>query len=195
VPRSDDLHSLPPGLPVPIDDGACTHLPGATLPPVTLAATSGERVTLATLPGRTVVYAYPRTGVPDRDPPPGWDQIPGARGCTPQSCGYRDQMAAFRALGARVFGLSTQTTAYQEAAAQRLHLPFPLMSDAALVLTRALRLPTFDIDGQTLLKRATFVIDAGRIVHVFYPVFPPDRDAARVLEWLAAHPDAGLNPA
>ena len=195
MPRSDDLHSLPPGLPVPIDDGACAHLQGATLPPVTLAATSGERVTLATLPGRTVVYAYPRTGVPDRDPPPGWDQIPGARGCTPQSCGYRDQMAAFRAFGARVFGLSTQTTAYQQEAAERLHLPFPLLSDAALELTRALRLPTFVIEGQTLLKRATLVIDAGRIVHVFYPVFPPDRDAAHVLDWLAAHPAAGLSPA
>ena len=188
APRSDDLHSLPADLPVPVDDGACRHLVGAAVPPVTLVATNGEGVTLSKLPGRTVVYAYPRTGVPDRDPPPGWDQIPGARGCTPQSCGYRDQMTAFRALGVRVFGLSTQTTAYQGEAAERLHLPFPLRSDADFELTRALHLPTFEILGHVLLKRATLVIDDGRITHVFYPVFPPDRDAARVLEWLASHP-------
>jgi peroxiredoxin len=195
MPRSDDLHSLPPDLPVPIDDGACAHLPGATLPARHARGDERRARHARDAAGPHRRLRVPAHRVPDRDPPPGWDQIPGARGCTPQSCGYRDQMAAFRALGTRVFGLSTQTTAYQQEAAERLHLPFPLLSDAALELTRALRLPTFEIDGQTLLKRATLVIDAGRIVHVFYPVFPPDRDAARALDWLTAHPAAGLSPA
>ena len=190
--RIDDLYTLPPDLPVPIDDGACNHLPGMRLPSVPLVSTAGDMVDLAALPGRTVVYCYPRTGEPDKDPPPGWDAIPGARGCTPQSCAYRDHHAELAALGARVFGLSTQDTAYQREAAERLHLPFPLLSDADLAFARALRLPTFEVAGgdgaMTLIKRLTLIIDTGRIEHVFYPVFPPDADAGRVVEWLTRHP-------
>ena len=193
MPRTDDLHTLPPGLPIPVDDGACDHLPGMQLPPVPLRATTGEFVDLAALPGRTVVYCYPRTGEPDKDPPPGWNEIPGARGCTPQSCAYRDHHAELAALGARVFGLSTQDPAYQREAAERLRLPFPLLSDSELRFARALGLPTFEVVGgdgamMTLIKRLTLIVDAGRIEHVFYPVFPPDADAGRVVGWLTRHP-------
>src|ERR671914_2532798 len=140
-------YELPDGLPVPTDDGAADHLPGMRLPPVPLISTAGDAVDLAALPGRTVVYCYPMTGRPGSDMPPGWNEIPGARGCTPQSCAFRDHHAELRALGARVFGLSTQGTAYQREAAGRLHLPFPLLSDADLRLIRALNLPTFTIDS------------------------------------------------
>jgi peroxiredoxin len=186
VASAHDPDVLPEGLPVPEDDGACDHLPGLALPPFELAATDGSEVLLDRLPGRVVVYAYPRTGVPGEDPlVPDWDEIPGARGCTPESCGFRDHFADLRAAGACVvFGLSTQETAYQREAAQRLHLPFALLSDADLELTKALRLPTFDAAGETLIKRLTLVIGGGRIEHVFYPVFPPDRHAAEVLTWL-----------
>jgi peroxiredoxin len=189
--RSDNPYALPSDLPVPTDDGACAHLPGMALPSVPLPTTDGATVDLAALPGRTVVYVYPRTGRPDQEVPAGWDEIPGARGCTPQSCAFRDHHAELRALGARVFGLSTQDTAYQQEAVARLHLPFPLLSDADLRFADALRLPTFTIDGlpgQTLLKRVTLILRDGRIEHVFYPVFPPDRNAADVLAWLADHP-------
>jgi len=142
-------------------------------------------VNLSKLKGRAVLYVYPRTGVPGVDAPPGWDDIPGARGCTPQSCGFRDHFAALKALGvARVFGLSTQATGYQREAAARLHLPFPILSDAELALTRALNLPTFTTSGMTLLKRMALVVDDGVIVKVFYPVFPPDKNAAEVAAWL-----------
>jgi peroxiredoxin len=144
-------------------------------------------VYLATVPGRSVVYVYPRTGRPDQPLPTGWDEIPGARGCTPQSCAYRDLAADLAALGARVFGMSTQDTAYQQEAATRLHLPFPLLSDERLELTRALSLPTFEVDGMTLIKRLTLVIDDGVVETVFYPVFPPDADAANVAAWLREH--------
>ena len=184
--RQDDLHTLPAGLPVPVDDGACDHLPGLRLPPLPLASTAGVPVDLRDLPGTTVVYCYPRTGEPDRDSPPGWDAIPGARGCTPQSCAYRDRHRELGALGARVFGLSTQDTAYQREAAARLRLPFPLLSDAGLAFAGALRLPTFEVAGLTLIKRLTLILEAGRIETVFYPVFPPDQDAAAVLAWLTA---------
>lgn len=183
--RNDELHSLPKDLPVPADDGACAHLPGLPLPSLPLPATDGTVVDLAALAGRTVVYAYPRTGRPDQDLPSGWNAIPGARGCTPQSCAYRDHHAELAALGARVFGLSTQETAYQQEVVARLHLPFPLLSDADLALSRALRLPTFAVDGMVLIKRLTLIIRDGVIETVFYPVFPPDADAARVLGWLA----------
>jgi peroxiredoxin len=183
---------LPENLPVPQDDGAADHLAGARLLSVPLTATDGSTVDLANLTGRTVVYCYPRTGRPDRDNPAGWDAIPGARGCTPQSCSYRDHHADLAALGAGVFGLSTQDTAYQEEAAARLHLPFPLLSDEKLALTSALALPTFEveIDGRphTLLRRLTMIITDGTITHVFYPVFPPDADAERVIAWLRDHP-------
>jgi peroxiredoxin len=173
-------------LPTPQDDGAARHLVGLTLPSVPLPATDGTTVDLAALPGRTVVYAYPRTGRPGVDNPDGWDAIPGARGCTPQSCAFRDHFAALRAHGVgHLFGLATQDTAYQREAAERLHLPFALLSDARLTLARALHLPTFETSGMTLLKRLTLVIDNGAITHVFYPVFPPDRSADAVLAWLA----------
>ncbi len=178
---------LPSDLPALLDDGGAAHLPGAMLPDVSLGATDGEEVRLARLPGRTIVYAYPRTGRPGQALPEGWDAIPGARGCTPQSCAFRDHFSELQALGVkRVFGLSTQDTAYQREAALRLHLPFPLLSDADLELTRAARLPTFQTSGMTLLKRLTLVIDDGRVAKVFYPVFPPDRSAEDVVAWLRA---------
>lgn len=176
-------------IPSPSDDGGAAHLPGFALPSVALPATDGQLIDLATLPGRTVVYAYPRTGQPGVPNPGGWDMIPGARGCTPQSCSFRDHFAELQRLGAqRLFGLSTQDTAYQAEAANRLHLPFPLLSDAELRLTRAMRLPTMEVAGMTLLCRLTLVLDAGRVTHAFYPVFPPDRSAQIVVDWLAAHP-------
>jgi peroxiredoxin len=186
--RSDDLHQLPVDLPIPVDDGACDHLPGLALPSVPLLATSGETIDLERLTGLTVVYAYPRTGRPDEDPPAGWDEIPGARGCTPQSCAFRDHHQELHNLGARVYGLSTQDSAYQREAVERLHLPFPLLSDANLVFATALRLPTFEVAGMTLNKRLSLIIDNGRIEQVFYPVFPPDRNAANVMAWLERRP-------
>lgn len=179
-----NMLELPTDLPVPVDDGACDHLPGMRLPALSLPATDGSLVDLSALPGRSVVYVYPRTGRPDRALPTGWDQIPGARGCTPQSCAYRDLAAELGALGARVFGLSTQDTAYQQEAVQRLHLPFPLLSDEQLTLATALSLPTFAVDGMTLICRLTLIIDDGTIETVFYPVFPPDADAGKVADWL-----------
>lgn len=177
-------YELPDDLPVPEDDGAADHLSGMRLPPILLASTSGEVVDLSTLPGRTVVYCYPMTGSPGRSLPTGWDEIPGARGCTPQSCSFRDHHADLRSLGAKVFGMSTQDTDYQSEAAARLHLPFALLSDADLAFAGALGLPTFEVEGMVLLKRLTLVIDDGRIEKVFYPVFPPDRSAEEVVEWL-----------
>jgi peroxiredoxin len=180
-----DLASVPVDLPAPVDDGACAHLVGMRMPHVVLDATLGAPVDLAALPaGRTVLFAYPRTGQPGVALPDGWDAIPGARGCTPQNCTFRDNHAAFTALGAGVLALSTQITAYQREMAERLHLPYPVLSDAAFALTDALRLPTFEADGMRLLRRATLVIGDGVIEHVFYPVFPPDRSAEPVLDWL-----------
>ncbi|GAA3814005.1 hypothetical protein GCM10022226_38510 [Sphaerisporangium flaviroseum] len=185
---SHDPTILPPGLPVPVDDGACAHLPGTPLPPVALAATQGGTVRLDQPPAdvdRLIVYAYPRTAVPGEAPlVADWDLIPGARGCTPESCGFRDHADDLRVAGATVMGLSTQDTEYQREAAERLHLPFPLLSDADHALTDALRLPTFDAAGERLLKRLTLVIRDGVIEHCFYPVFPPDRHAEQVLTWL-----------
>jgi peroxiredoxin len=176
---------LPTELPVPQDDGATRHLAGMRLPAVPLAATDGSSVDLSAMPGRTVVYVYPRTGRPGQAMPDGWDAIPGARGCTPQSCSFRDHFAELKALGVeRVFGLSTQDSDYQLEAAERLHLPFPVLSDDGFKLTRALNLPTFTVEGVELLKRMVFVIDDGVMTKVFYPVFPPDKSAAEVVTWL-----------
>ena len=178
---------LPDNLPVPQDDGAARHLQGAKLPDIALAATNGAAVNLSALKGRTVVYVYPRTGRPGQELPTGWDGIPGARGCTPQSCSFRDQFAELKALGVKqLYGLSTQDLAYQREAVERLHLPFPILSDASLLLTRAMNLPTFDVDGMTLIKRMAWVIDDGVIAKLFYPVFPPDQSAAQVIAWLQA---------
>jgi peroxiredoxin len=184
-----DLFSLPTDLPVPVDDGACDHLLGQRLPSLPLLATDGSLVDLAALPGRSVVYAYPRTGRPDQPLPTGWNEIPGARGCTPQSCAYRDRAAELAELGARVFGLSTQDSAYQQEAVERLRLPFPLLSDDRLALATALNLPTFSVDGMTLIRRLTLVVRDGEIETVFYPVFPPDADADNVAAWLREHLD------
>jgi peroxiredoxin len=173
-------------IPAPKDDGAARHLTGMAVPDVALPATDGTQVSLAKVPGRVVVFAYPRTGVPGQPSPVAdWDMIPGARGCTPQTCAFRDLHKVMIAAGAaRVFGLSTQDTAYQREAAERLHLPFPLLSDEKLALSRALRLPTMEAGGMTLIKRLALVIDDGTITKVFYPVFPPDRNAGDVLAWL-----------
>ena len=184
-----DPTRLPDDLPVPEDDGATDHLRGTPLPAVALPATDGSAVRLDELPGLSVVVAYPRTGEPGKKPPGGeedWDAIPGARGCTPEVCSFRDERARFAERGARLFGLSTQDTAYQREMAGRLDLPFPILSDERLELARALGLPTFEHAGLTLFKRHTLVIRDGRIEHVFYPVFPSDRDAAQVLDWLRA---------
>lgn len=173
-------------IPAPVDDGAARHLLGAAIAQVQLESTAGGTVNLSSIPGRAIIYAYPRTGRPDADNPEGWDLIPGARGCTPQSCAFRDHHAELKALGvAYVFGLSTQTSEYQRDAAIRLHLPFAILSDSQLNLTHAMQLPTFDAGGMTLLKRFTLVIDDGTITHVFYPVFPPDQNAAEVIAWLS----------
>jgi len=187
MPRNDDILQLPDDLPVPVDDGMASHLRGMPVAKVLLRSTSGDRIDLSTLTGRTVVYCYPRTGRPDVEPPDGWNLIPGARGCTPQSCAFRDHYRELDALGARVFGLSSQDTEYQREAAERLHLPFPLLSDAQLAFALAMRLPQFDVGPMRLLKRLTLIIRDGVIEHVFYPVFPPDRNAEQVLDWLAGH--------
>jgi peroxiredoxin len=180
---------LPAGLPVPVDDGACDHLVGMRVPPIALASTAGRKVVLAeTGRPRTVVYAYPRTGEPGKPSPEGWDMIPGARGCTPQSCAFRDHHQELLELGTEVFGLSTQTTAFQQEMVGRLHLPFAVLSDADLRFATALRLPTFEVAGMTLIRRLTLILLAGRIEHVFYPVFPPDQSAAQTIAWLRAHP-------
>ncbi len=185
APGKHDPTVLPAGIPVPQDDGAARHLVGMPLPDLPLLATRGGAFNPSVLGGRTVLDIYPRTGVPGVDLPPGWDDIPGARGCTPQSCGFRDHFAELQALGvAHVFGLSTQDTDYQREAAERLHLPFPVLSDAELKFTRALELPTLMVAGMTLLKRMVLIVDDGVISKVFYPVFPPDKSAAEVVAWL-----------
>jgi len=172
-------------IPAPVDDGATAHLPGMKMPSVNLPATDGRTLDLGNLPGRVVVYAYPRTGKPGVALLDGWDMIPGARGCTPQSCAFRDHYAELKALGVlEVFGLSTQSGAYQREAAERLHLPFAILSDEDMALTRTLKLPTFETSGLTLLKRFTLIIKDGVIGHVFYPVFPPDRNADDLMAWL-----------
>ena len=181
------LTTLPEGLPRPDDDGATGHLQGKTLPAVTLASTAGRMVDLSGLEGRTVLYAYPMTGRPDVALPDGWDMIPGARGCTPEACAFRDHYAELKELGADVYGLSTQTTDYQSEMVARLHLPFEVLSDSEFALTDALTLPTFEAGGMRLLKRLTLVVQGARIEHVFYPVFPPDTHAQDVRDWLAAN--------
>lgn len=191
---SADLGKLPDDLPVPEDDGAADHLTGASLPSLSLPATTGGPIDLAEAAADArllVAYAYPRTGVPGQALPEGWDDIPGARGCTPQSCAYRDSLAELSALGARVIGISAQTPAEQREFSEREHIPFPLLSDPGLRLREALDLPVFEVEGMTLYKRLTLIAEAGRIVKVFYPVFPPDRDAGEVLAWLRGRIDGG----
>jgi peroxiredoxin len=182
---SDEYRILPPDLPVPEDDGAADHLAGMAVPRLTLTSTQGGTLALRQASQeRLVAYVYPRTGIPGRPSPAGWDDIPGARGCTPQSCAFRDTLAELTALGASVVGISAQGSGEQREFAEREHIPFPLLSDGELRLAELLRLPTFEVEDMTLYKRLTFVAEAGRIVKVFYPVFPPDRNAAEVLAWL-----------
>ena len=177
-------------IPAPPDDGAANHLKGVRVAPVALLATDGSSITLADVPGRIVVFAYPRTGEPGKiSLVDDWDMIPGARGCTPQTCSFRDLFAELKAAGAKhVFGLSTQSNEYQTEMAGRLHLPFPVLSDEQLELSDALSLPTMDVADLTMIRRMAMIIDDGKITHVFYPVFPPDRNAGDVLEWLKANP-------
>ena len=183
--KGTDIHEVPEGLPEPKDDGACDHLPGMKLPSVSLTSTSGDHIDVSALAGTTVVYCYPLTGRPDRKLPQGWDEIPGARGCTPQSCAFRDHHTELKDLGSRVFGLSAQSTAYQREAAERLNLPYGLLSDENLEFAEALGLPTFEADGMILIKRLTLVIESGEILKAFYPVFPPGRNAEEVIGWLS----------
>jgi peroxiredoxin len=178
------LTELPQDLPIPIDDGKCDRLLGEPMPSIALPSTQREQIDLSIIPGYVVLYCYPMTGQPGVPLPTGWDEIPGARGCTPQSCAFRDLHQELNELGAQVFGLSTQSTEYQTEAADRLHLPFPLLSDADLRFATALKLPMFEIDSQQLIKRVTLIVKAGKIVKVFYPVFPPDRNADETICWL-----------
>lgn len=184
-----DLLNLPPGLPPPVDDGRAAHLVGTRVPSIALRGTMGRPVDLGAVDGRAVVFVYPRTGTPGQPPlVPDWNLIPGARGCTPQTCGFRDLATDFKKLGVQIFGLSTQEPAYQREMAERLHLPFPVLSDSNLQLTEALSLPTLTVAGHVLLARIAWVQQNGVIEHVFYPVFPPDGNAAFVIDWLKAHP-------
>ena len=182
-----DLHLLPDKLPVPQDDGACAHLEGMQIPSLSLASTADRKVDLGSESGIVVAYFYPMTGRPDAPPMIGWNEIPGARGCTPQSCAFRDHHAELRGLGAKVFGVSSQSPEEQKEAAQRLHLPFELLSDNLFELTSALRLPTFEYNSSRLIKRLTLIIEDGAICKVFYPVFPPNENADNVIAWLRAN--------
>ncbi|HYV15998.1 MAG TPA: peroxiredoxin [Conexibacter sp.] len=190
---TSDFQSLPPDLPEPIDDGAADHLPGLELPALALPSTLGGTIELAAAAravGTLVLYVYPRTGVPGQPSPDGWDAIPGARGCTPQSCAFRDHHAELQALGAEVLGLSAQSAEEQREFATREHIPFALLADPDLQVAHALELPTFEVEGMRLYKRITLIVRGNAIVKAFYPVFPPDRNAAEVLGWLQSSGDA-----
>lgn len=187
---NENLSNLPEDLPIPLDDGASNHLQGLTVPPILLKSTTGQKVCLTEVSQsqRTVIYCYPMTGKPGNKLPDNWEQIPGARGCTPQSCAFRDHYSELLSLNVCVLGLSTQTTDDQQEAVSRLHLPFSLLSDSELLLTHALNLPTFEIGGIIFIKRLTMVIWQGKIIKVFYPVFPPDQNAQEVVTWLTNNP-------
>jgi peroxiredoxin len=188
VPQTN-LNQLPANLPRPKDDGGAKHLQGMALPDLELPSTANHRVNLSKIAApRVVIYAYPMTGRPDRQLPQGWDDIPGARGCTPETCGFRDHHKDLAKLHAEVFGLSVQDTPYQQEMVTRLEVPFEVLSDEHLEFARALKLPTFTAGGMTLLKRLTLIARNGRIEHVFYPVFPPDKHAEEVIAWLKKHP-------
>jgi peroxiredoxin len=189
--KMQNFFELPKDLPVPMDDGACDHLPGMALPSLALPSTGGRAVNPAQIPDWLVIYCYPMTGRPGVALPHGWDQIPGARGCTPQSCSFRDHYRELEALKVQVFGLSTQTTDYQREAAERLHLPFELLSDHSFAFAEALRLPMFEVGDMRLIKRVTLIAKNGIIAKHFYQVFPPDRNIDDVLAWLHARQPLG----
>lgn len=191
TPMNNSLPEMPKDLPRPIDDGAAAHLQGIGLPHVELPATNGARIHFGAIPGRVVIYVYPMTGIPGVPLPEGWVDIPGAAGCTPQSCGFRDHYATLRMLDTVVFGLSAQTSAHQKEARDRLHLPFELLSDSKLRLKQLLGLPTFTVAGVELYKRLTLVVENNRIQKVFYPVFPPGENADEVLAWLRQNAQLG----
>lgn len=182
-----NLYELPKDLPVPVDDGAANHLLGLRVPAMELRSTDNRMVNLTEISTkqRTVVYCYPLTGAPNHNLPNGWNEIPGARGCTPQSCAFRDHFSELQALNTLVFGLSTQTTAYQQEMAQRLHLPFEVLSDVELAFTKALSLPTLEVESKILIKRLTLILLDAKIIKFFYPVFPPDKNAEEVIAWLS----------
>ena len=182
-----NYNQLPTGLPIPVDDGATNHLKGMKLPNVSLNATNGKTINLGEMKNKLVIYCYPMTGQPNVALPEGWDQIPGARGCTPQSCSFRDHYQELQSLGAEVLGLSVQTIEYQKEMADRLHLPFPVVSDMNFEFQRALNLPTFYVEGMTLLKRVTLIVNHGLIEAVHYPIFPSDSDVTWVIDYLKKH--------
>mgnify|MGYP003576211292 CR=1 FL=1 len=184
---NDNFFGLPKDLPVPLDDGAAAHLNGMSLVKTSLPSTDGVTVDLSSLTALFVIYIYPMTGRPGIPLPDGWDAIPGARGCTPQSCSFRDHYTELKTLGSDVFGISAQDSAYQREVRDRLHLPFELLSDTSLQLKGALRLPTFRVNGLELYKRLTLIADRGKIEKVLYPVFPPDNNAEEDLSWLKQH--------
>ena len=182
-----DPYVLPDRLPVPIDDGAAAHLAGRQVPHVVLPSSMGD-IDLAELSAeRLVLYVYPQTGPPDKPIPPGWDELPGARGCTPQSCGFRDHAAQLAAFGARVAGVSAQPLAEQQEFAARAGMPFPILSDEHFLLAETLAVPTFEFDGGWFYKRLALIAEKRLVVKVFYPVFPPDRNALETLGWLSRH--------
>lgn len=182
-----NLSELPSNLPAPLDDGACNHLIGKPLPDIFLDSTQNTPINLSAIKGWVAIYCYPITGKPNVPLPDGWDEIPGARGCTPQSCGYRDNYAALTRLKTQIFGLSTQATIYQQEAADRLHLPYALLSDEKLDFAYTMQLPTFQVDNMQLIKRLTLIAYDGVIRHCIYPVFPPDKNAEDVIDWLVSH--------
>lgn len=180
-----DLFNLPNDLPVPKDDGACVHLEGMSVPSIELRSTDDRFVDLSVeAKNPTVIFFYPKTGEPTKPAPPDWDLIPGARGCTPQSCGFRDIYSEFQENGFKVYGASSQTSEYQKEFVSRNHIPFEILSDADFLLTDEIKLPTFTYDGVRLIKRLALVLNKGRIEKVFYPVFPPDKNAKTVLNWI-----------
>ena len=182
-----NINQLPAGLPIPNDDGSTDHLIGMKLPNIALFTTNGKAINLGGIKGKVVIYCYPMTGQPNVDLPEGWDQIPGARGCTPQSCSFRDHYQELQALGADVIGLSVQSSEYQKEMAERLHLPFPVVSDMNYEFQSYLNMPTFVAAGMTLLKRVTLIANNGTIEAVHYPIFPSDSDPTWVIDYLKSH--------
>lgn len=180
----NDLHQLPDNLPIPIDDGVCDHLTGLSLPSVELQSVSGSVVHLSRVPGILVVFFYPMNGRPDALPMIGWNEIPGARGCTPQVCAFRDSYAKLKAMNVKVFGVSAQSLVDQQEASTRLSIDYPLLNDSQFELCRALRLPTFEYQSATYIKRITLIVENGVIKKHFYPVFPPDKNVVQVIDWI-----------